>query len=336
MFAPNRILALVALVCLPPVLGAQSSDEVRVNDRLRFRRLGDSHRLVGTVIDRRGDTLVIRDSDGMTHRLHPLAMRDVQRSIGRSSSASAKKGAVVGAIGGGVLAAIREPNQAVFPGGQSTAGIVLSWTALGAVAGALKPDERWRSITIATSAPVASAAAAVPASPTDPVTTAATPTRPVVTAGVVYDSIPASETLLHTSRVLSPGDVIRYSLFSAPRLQGTVVAASQDSLRVLRGGIEQRLSFDAIDRLERYYGRTARAGGMRMGARGAAVGGVLGALTGMALAGLGAASRQPNYAGAALGMGALGAGVGFAYAYPMGAAHPADDWRTVRREDLRK
>jgi hypothetical protein len=81
----------------------------------------------------------------------------------------------------------------------------------------------------------------------------------------------------HTLLALSPRDVIRFT-FEGNRehVAGAVIAASDDSLLLDRGGLSTLYRLNEVAGLQRYYGRTSRAGAALFGGAGAGVGSMAG------------------------------------------------------------
>lgn len=275
---------------------AQAPDTVRVQDRARLTLDRDARRVTGTLLDVRGDTLVLRDDDGRTQQLLGRSVSRVERSLGRKGARGALHDGAWGLLVGGGLLAV---GGAEGMSAGETALATLTWGALGAVTGAIRRPEQWRR-------------AALPLAPGG---------RPVAMPVAVFP---------HASSVLAPRDLVRFATDTMPRVSGIVLAASRDSLLLERGGVTLRYALGELRHLERYYGRTARAGGIRAGRIGAVVGGIVGAMVGYGYANLGPDGNERTIAGAVLVMGLAGAGTGFLVASPLGAIAPADDWRPVR------
>lgn len=280
-------------------VAAQVPDTIHVNQRLRARRVPSMQRVTGTLLAKQGDTLLVRADAGFTEQLLTTSLTDIERSRGLSASAGAKKGALWGA-GIGVL------------GGP--AGVVLG-VAIGSGIGAHSGGETW-------------APAVLPARLPASVTTAVAAAAPAPTPTLLRDS--SGSTAFPDQRAaLAPGYVVRFATRTTPRVLGTVTAVESDSLRITNGVSERAYEWNDVSRLQRYYGRTARGGGRRVGTIGAIVGSVSFGLLGAAAGSWGGESAGVA-AGAAMGA-IVGAGYGFLISWPIGAALGGDDWRTVRR-----
>ena len=151
------VLAAFALLSIAP-LGAQSK-EPPVGAKVRVRVSGeDGQRFEGWFRAHSGDSIAIADDKGRTRR---IAMRDVssiERSLGRSRSAGAGRGALWG-MGAMLPLAFAGYSSAQCPGGEPNGawcgsdwglGIGGALLALGAGTGALVGaaigHERWESV----------------------------------------------------------------------------------------------------------------------------------------------------------------------------------------------
>jgi hypothetical protein len=172
----RHILVLAAhLLLLPSALVAQSSVEAEQQVRIHAPDAGIERGTIGTVLDVKGDTLVLQ-----TTGYHPqrVGMQLTQRNVPLSSIESLEvptgtqnrlQSSIVGAVIGtglGALAATVDrsyslaafdqppcPSTAIrcrevfpaYPGSRSVA-ITVTGTALGTVAGYLWPGRRWRRV----------------------------------------------------------------------------------------------------------------------------------------------------------------------------------------------
>ncbi len=301
--------ALLAVLTAGPAatLPAQPVDTVRVAGRVRMTVAGDPRPITGVLTAVQQDTLVVHDDVGGTQRVLARTVTSVERSLGRSSARGARRDGVKGVLAGGVILAL---GGAHGMRGGDVAAAVLAWGTVGAAVGALRRPEQWQ-------------VAALPQGP---------PGRPTVAPGLAPPAVtpsPPSAPFPHTATALSPHDLIRLSTDTVPRLSGTVVAASRDSLLLERGGIALRYAWQDIRRLEVYDGKTPRAGGRRLGKVGAVAGGILGGLAGFGLSQLGPNAGTSKVAGGVAAMGAAGAVTGYLLAAPIGRGFPVDDWRRV-------
>jgi hypothetical protein len=313
--------ALLAVACAvtSPSLGAQPAEPVRVGDRTRLLVRGEKDPLVGRLAARQGDTLVVDADLGVTERLLAPSLERIERSGGRSAGLGARRGARWGAITVGGLMLLGGSHG--MRGGEVVATVGL-YTAIGAVIGASRRPERW-------------VVATVPVTPSPAVaggTAPATARRDSVVGerlGGPARQVPPGGSFPHTLRVLMPGDRVRFRSGSPHRVVGRVIAASEDSLWLDRGGAPTRYPVAALRDVERHDGRTARAGMLRAMKFGAVPGFVLGGLLGVMLANWDERASAGQSVGAMLFVGGVGAATGAALAAPIGAALPADDWRRV-------
>lgn len=290
---------LAALTARPAAtLPAQPVDTVRVAGRVRMTVAGDPRPITGVLTAVQQDTLVVQDDRGGTQRVLARTVTSVERSLGRSSARGAQRDGVKGVLAGGVILAL---GGAHGMRGGDVAAAVLAWGTVGAAVGALRRPEQWQVATL----------------PQGP------PGRPTMAPS------PPPAPFPHTATALSPHDLVRLSTDTVPRLSGTVVAASRDSLLLERGGIALRYAWQDIRRLEVYDGKTPRAGGRRLGKVGAVAGGILGGLAGFGLSQLGPNAGTSKVAGGVAAMGAAGAFTGYLLAAPIGRGFPVDDWRRV-------
>ncbi|MBY0488610.1 MAG: hypothetical protein K2R93_02100 [Gemmatimonadaceae bacterium] len=322
----------VALLLLGVVHGtsprpaqAQPRDTVRVGDRVRVEIAGDMRPITATLEARTGDTLVLRGG-AFTQRALGRSVQQLERSLGRSRTRGARHDALWGAaIGGGVMAL----GGAYGMKGAEVVGAIGTWAALGGVIGALRRPERWRLAVLA-----------MPASGT-------TVARRTVDTSGLAPATPDRVTprpsepppLRHTLLALTPRDVIRFRANGATeRVAGTVIAATDDSLLLDRGGLALRYPLREVVGLQRYYGKTSRAGAVHGSIVGGTIGVALGGLVGLALSNICFDVCNPNsskatgvLAGAAL-FGGIGAGLGSL----IGQTMPRDDWRTIHLESSRR
>jgi hypothetical protein len=161
-----------ALLAVPAAVRAQVMEELAAGTRVRVAAPATG-RLVGTVSEVRGDTLLVLSRGGV-HALPLSSVRTLQVSRGRPTRlASALEGGAVGlvlGIAGGAAGAVlgdlttsdegcdgSEDDLLCFSTGESALiGAVVGaplGVAYGAVAGFVFPQERWRSIGVL-SAPV--------------------------------------------------------------------------------------------------------------------------------------------------------------------------------------
>ncbi len=122
--------------------------------------------------------------------------------------------------------------------------------------------------------------------------------------------VPPAGSVPHTLRVLMPGDRVRFRSGSPHRVVGRVIAASEDSLGLDRGGAPMRYPVAALRDVERDDGRTARAGTLRATKFGAVPGFVLGGLLGVMLANWDERVSTGQSVGAMLFVGGAGAAAG--------------------------
>lgn len=118
-------------------------------------------------------------------------------------------------------------------------------------------------------------------------------------------------------RNLAPGSLTQVHCAGAAKVKGRLVRAGDAEVVLTAGGREVRIARSEVDRVR------IRTAARR--ARNAGIGGLIGALAGMATAGIFIASVGDFGAEAVAGMGILGAGTGAA----IGAAIPG--YRTVYR-----
>lgn len=296
-------LAVAGLALRPASLASQGVDTLRVGERARVAVAGSPLRLTGTLMAIRGDTLVLRDDLGGTQRVLARAVDRAERSLGRRAAHGARHDGVVGLLAGGAVMAM---GGAHGMGAGEVAAATLSWGVVGAAVGALRRPERWQPAALPRSA------------------------SPVIAAAPAAGPTAAGPSIPHTSTVLAPNDLVRFTAEGSGQVSGTVLAMSRDSLLVARGGVALRYGLQDIRRLEVYYGRTARAGSIRAGKVGAVAGGIVGAIVGYGLSQLNPDGGSSRVAGGMAVMGAAGAATGYFMVAPIGRGFPADDWRRVR------
>lgn len=286
--------------------GAPAGPTVTPGARVRVRVRAEHDRIVGTFVERVGDTVVVDASDGRRERLPVGTIGSFERSRGRSAGHGARRGAMWGAAIGGPILLL----GAGASSGGETAGALLAWTAIGAGIGAARRPERWEGTPLP-------AATALPAAP------------PVIAAVAPRPS--ASPTLPLTSGTFRGGDRVRLQLAGGTRrVEGTVLGATADSLLIDRGGAPTPFALADVVRADRYLGRTAAAGRRKYGLIGAIPGALFGAGLGYALSEWGSpdASEGKRLGGAVL-LGALGAVATGSVGAVVGAEIGADEWRRV-------
>jgi hypothetical protein len=157
----NPSLVVLASLTLTVEAGAQKNDTLQVGVRYRITlpefadrpgpQFPPSRWLAGELVERRGDTLVVRPHPTTGAVSVPLSsIHRLERSRGVSRVASAVEGAVGGAILGVVLGNVFY-GLGVRGSGFNTrwqaTGTMAAHTAGGAlIAGALFPAERWRRV----------------------------------------------------------------------------------------------------------------------------------------------------------------------------------------------
>ena len=297
---------LAALAAVTGPLQAQVGSAVAPGARVRVRVRSEPDHIVGTLVGRVGDTLVVDASDGRRERLPVGTIATFERSRGRSAGHGARRGALWGAgIGGPILLL-----GAGASSGGETAGAVLAWTALGAGIGAVRRPERWEGTPVLAATAPPSAVAAAP-SPH-----AAGPTLPM------------------TSRTFRGGERVRLRLAGGTRrVEGTVLGATADSLLIDRGGAPTAFALADVARADRYLGRTAAAGARKYALLAAIPGALVGGGLGSVLSEWGTtnASSGKRLAGAVL-LGVVGAAGTGSVGAMVGAALGADEWRRVPLE----
>lgn len=162
----RSILLSAALLAVAPEIRGQSMENLAAGTRVRVAAPATG-RVVGTVTEVRGDTLLVTSRRGV-HALPASSIRSLQVSRGRSPRlTSALQGGaiglatgVVGGVAGALIADLTIPDDACdsgetdllcFSTGESALlGVIVGapfGAASGAVLGLVFPRERWRSVT---------------------------------------------------------------------------------------------------------------------------------------------------------------------------------------------
>lgn len=159
-----------ALLAAPPTLRAQSVEEIAPGTRMRAVDAA-SGRVVGTLAEIRGDTLVVRSGRGEREHLVTLSVSSLRRlQVSRGTPSrplSALQGAGIGAVSGAVggVAGVTLARLSFDDDCDGTEDDLLClsgarWTLIGVVIGAplgaawgaaigfVFPQERWRSLPI--------------------------------------------------------------------------------------------------------------------------------------------------------------------------------------------
>lgn len=296
--SPRHAVLLAGLAALAVPLHARVGSAVAPGARVRVRVRAEHDHIVGPLVGRVGDTLVVDASDGRRERLPVGTVGSFERSRGALWGAGI--GVPILLLGGGAAS------------GGETAGAVFAWTALGARIGAVRRPERWEGTPLPAVSPPAVAAA--------PPAPGGGPHRWPV--------------LQMTSRTFRGGDRVRLRLTGGTRrVEGTVLGATADSLLIDRGGAPTPFALADVARADRYLGRSAAAGRRKYALIGAIPGAVLGSALGYVLSEWGGSNVS---AGKRLGgtvlLGALGAAGTGSVGATVGAAVGADEWRRVPLE----
>lgn len=157
------------LLAAPAALRAQSASDLALGTRVRVVDPA-SGRIVGTVAALRGDTLVVRSGRGARERTVTLSVSSLHRlQVSRGTPSRPVSALQLGALGlvsgsvGGVVGATvprfvsgercdRRVDDLCFTTGESVVlGLIVGapmGLAVGAVAGFLFPQERWRSVSL--------------------------------------------------------------------------------------------------------------------------------------------------------------------------------------------
>ena len=154
-------MALLGTLCVGTPAGAQRGDSLQVGARYRITlpkfadrpgpQFPQSRWLAGELVERRGDSLIVRPHPTTGNVAVPFASIDrLERSRGVSRAASTFEGAVGGALVGAVIGSIvygfdvRAPGYNTF--WQSVGTSAAHGAGAGLVTGLLFPTERWKRV----------------------------------------------------------------------------------------------------------------------------------------------------------------------------------------------